>query len=62
MNCAEDLVQSLCYSLMETAGNDLKCVSKQIEKNCIKRLKSIVSGSFARITYSEALNILNQVT
>ncbi|URE47425.1 tRNA synthetases class II (D, K and N) [Musa troglodytarum] len=61
MNCAEDLVQSLCYSLLETAGNDLKCVSKQIEKNCIKRLKSIVSGSFARITYSEALNILNQV-
>ncbi|CAL9193031.1 unnamed protein product [Musa hybrid cultivar] len=61
MNCAEDLVQSLCYSLMETAGDDLKCASKQIEKNCIKRLKSIVSGSFARITYSEALNILNQV-
>ncbi|KAJ8499416.1 hypothetical protein OPV22_009968 [Ensete ventricosum] len=61
MNCAEDLVQSICYSLLETAGDDLKCVSKEIEKSCIKRLKSIVSGSFARITYSEAVNILNQV-
>ncbi|KAJ8490772.1 hypothetical protein OPV22_012493 [Ensete ventricosum] len=60
MNCAEDLLHSLCYSLLATAGSDLKFASKHIDRNCIKRLQSITSRAFDRITYSEALHILNQ--
>ncbi|CAL9768775.1 unnamed protein product [Musa acuminata subsp. burmannicoides] len=61
MNCAEDLLHSLCYSLLATAGNDLKFASKHIDSDCIKRLQSITSRPFDRITYSKALQILNQV-
>lgn len=62
MNCAEDLLHSLCYSLLATAGNDLKFASKHIDSDCIKRLQSITSRPFDRITYSKALDILNQVS
>ncbi|URE26074.1 tRNA synthetases class II (D, K and N) [Musa troglodytarum] len=61
MNCAEDLLRSLCYSLLATAGNDLKFAATNIDGDCIKRLQSITSRPFDRITYSNALHILNQV-
>ncbi|WOK94505.1 hypothetical protein Cni_G03209 [Canna indica] len=61
MNCAEDLLKFLCHSLLENSNEDVKYVLKKKDKQLTERLQSIVSSPFARITYSEALDVLNQV-
>lgn len=62
MNCAEDYLKFLCQSLVDTSGDDLNYVSKTKGKDYIERIQMIVSSSFARITYSQALELIDQVT
>ncbi|KAG1363413.1 Asparagine--tRNA ligase, cytoplasmic 1 [Cocos nucifera] len=61
MNCVEDLLKFICHSVLENCSDDIKFMSKSKDKDCINRLQSIGSSSFARITYAEALEVLNQV-
>lgn len=57
----EDCLKFLCHSILENCSDDIKFMSKHVDKDYIGRLKSIGSSSFARITYAEALEILKQV-
>ncbi|XP_010927596.2 asparagine--tRNA ligase, cytoplasmic 2-like [Elaeis guineensis] len=61
MNCVEDLLKFICHSVLENCSDDMTFMSKYKDKNCINRLQSIGSSSFARITYAEAVEVLNQV-
>ncbi|XP_073117324.1 asparagine--tRNA ligase, cytoplasmic 2 [Elaeis guineensis] len=61
INCVEDYLKFLCQSILENCSKDIKFLSKHMDKDCIDRLKSVGSSSFARITYAEALEILKQV-
>ncbi|XP_042459416.1 asparagine--tRNA ligase, cytoplasmic 2-like [Zingiber officinale] len=61
MNCAEDYLKFLCQSLVDTSGSDLKYVSKTKDKECTERIRALVSSSFERITYSQALEIVDKV-
>ncbi|KAG1330851.1 asparagine--tRNA ligase, cytoplasmic 2 [Cocos nucifera] len=61
INCVEDYLKFLCHSILENCSKDIKFMSKHMDKDCIDRLKSVGSSSFARITYAEALEILKQV-
>lgn len=61
MNCTEDLLKFICHTLLENSGDDLKYVPKQKSSHCAERLQSMASIPFARVTYSVALDILNQV-
>ena len=62
MNCAEDFLKFIIHSVLHDCSDDVKLILKRIDKNCIDRLQSIGSDPFARITYSEALEVLNKVT
>ncbi|XP_074563208.1 asparagine--tRNA ligase, cytoplasmic 2-like [Curcuma longa] len=61
MNCAEDYLKFLCQSLVDNSGDDLKYVSKTKDKEHTERIRALVSSSFARITYSQALEIVDEV-
>ncbi|XP_058093506.1 asparagine--tRNA ligase, cytoplasmic 2 [Magnolia sinica] len=62
MNCAEDYLKFLCQQILENCSDDLQLVSKRIDKASIDRLGSITSSSFERITYTKAVELLNEVT
>ncbi|XP_008800991.2 asparagine--tRNA ligase, cytoplasmic 2-like [Phoenix dactylifera] len=61
MNCVENFLKFICHSVLENCSDDIQYMSKHIDKDCIDRLQSIGSSSFARITYTNALEVLNQV-
>ncbi|KAK0588758.1 hypothetical protein LWI29_005077 [Acer saccharum] len=62
MNCAEDYFKFLCKWVVENCPQDMEFVSKQIDRSIIDRLKSIISTSSEKVTYTEAVGILEKVT
>ncbi|KAL6209025.1 hypothetical protein ACLB2K_019968 [Fragaria x ananassa] len=62
MNCADEFFKFLCKWVLENCPEDMKFVTERIDKNRVDRLQSVISSSFERISYAEALNVLNKVT
>lgn len=62
MNCAEEFLKFLCQSILDDCLDDLKFLSKKVDKSCITRLQSLVTSAFARISYTEALEHLEKAT
>jgi len=62
MNCAEAYVKFLCQWLLDNCYDDMEFMAKNFDKGVIDRLKMVASTPFVRITYSEAVDILKQVT
>ncbi|XP_073012902.1 asparagine--tRNA ligase, cytoplasmic 2 [Typha latifolia] len=62
MNCAEDCLKSLCLSIQKDCSDDIKFLSSRKHKRFIDRIKSVESHPFARISYTEALEVLKKVT
>eukprot|EP01018_Ginkgo_biloba_P038957 Gb_01987 [translate_table: standard] len=62
MNCAEDYVKFLCQWLLDNCLDDMKFMSNMFDKTAIDRLRLVASTSFARITYTEAVELLEKVT
>ncbi|XP_006850236.2 asparagine--tRNA ligase, cytoplasmic 1 isoform X3 [Amborella trichopoda] len=58
MNCAEDYVKFLCQWLIDNCLEDMKLMSKLIDKNIFDRLRLVASSSFERITYTKAVELL----
>ena len=61
MNCAEDCVKFLCKWLLENCADDMEFMSKTFDKTAIDRLHLVATSPFARITYTEAIKILEKV-
>ena len=61
MNCAEDYVKFLCQWLLDNCLDDMEFMSKMFDKTVIDRLRSVANTSFARITYTEAIQLLEKV-
>ena len=61
MNCAEDCVKFLCKWLLENCADDMEFMSKTFDKTAIDRLNLVATSPFARITYTEAIQILEKV-
>ncbi|KAH9770885.1 Asparagine--tRNA ligase cytoplasmic 2 [Citrus sinensis] len=62
MKCADDYFKFLCKWILEDCSKDLEFVSKRIDMTCIDRLQSVISSSFEKITYTEAVKALEKVT
>ncbi|KDP45258.1 hypothetical protein JCGZ_15123 [Jatropha curcas] len=62
MNCAEDYFKFLCKWVLENCSEDMKFISKRIDKNRINLLEAMSRCAYERITYMEAVNILKKVT
>ncbi|KAF3783947.1 Asparagine--tRNA ligase cytoplasmic 1 [Nymphaea thermarum] len=62
MNCAEDYVQFLCQWLLDNCLDDMQFMVKNYDKGAIDRLKLVASTPFERVSYTEAVELLKNVT
>ncbi|NGX46421.1 MAG: Asparagine--tRNA ligase [Chlamydiae bacterium] len=60
MDLAETYLQTLFKTVLEQCSEDLEFFDRFICKGVIARLKSVVENSFERITYTQAVEILEK--
>ena len=59
MDLAEDFVKYLISYALENCREDLEFLNSMIDKGLIERLKFVLENKFVRLTYTEAVEILN---
>ena len=60
MDTAEAMIKYIINYVMENAPEEMEFFSKFIDKGLIERLNNIVNSDFARITYTEAVDLLKK--
>ncbi|KAJ6742814.1 hypothetical protein OIU85_016860 [Salix viminalis] len=60
MNCAEAYVKYMCQWLLNKCFDDMELMAKLYDKGCIDRLRMVSSTPFERITYTEAVQLLEE--
>lgn len=60
MNLAEDFMKYLVKYALENCQDDLEFLNQMWDKELIERLKNITNNTFERITYTEAIKILEK--
>jgi len=60
MNLAENFLQYIINYCLKNNREDLEFLNKQYDDTLIERLENVVSNKFARITYTEAIDILKK--
>ena len=60
MDLAEEFVKHLVHDVMETCAADLELFGKFVDKDLIERLTFVVDRPFQRVTYTEAIEILQK--
>jgi asparaginyl-tRNA synthetase len=60
MNLAEDFLKYLLRYALENCLDDLKFLSEMYDKELIGRLEFVINNSFERITYTQAVEILQK--
>ena len=60
MDLAEDLMKYVINYALEKAGNEIEFFNKFVDKGLVERLKGIVNSTFKRISYTEAIEILEK--
>lgn len=62
MQIGEDYIKSVGKYLLDNCEQDIDNLGKFISKGLKERIKTIVSATFYRVKYSEAINILSKAT
>ncbi len=60
MELAEDLLKYIINYVLENAPEEIKFFNDFVDKGLIDRLKNIVENQFGKITYTEAIEILEK--
>ncbi|XP_061352640.1 asparagine--tRNA ligase, cytoplasmic 1-like [Gastrolobium bilobum] len=60
MNCAEAYVKFMCQWLLDNCLEDMEFMADKFDKGCIDRLKMVASTPFIRVSYTEAVEILEE--
>ena len=60
MELAEEMLKYMINYVMENAPEEMRFFNQFIDKGLIARLESIVNSSFERITYTDAVSILQK--
>uniref|UniRef100_A0A2N9IIP8 asparagine--tRNA ligase n=1 Tax=Fagus sylvatica TaxID=28930 RepID=A0A2N9IIP8_FAGSY len=60
MNCAEAYVRFLCQWLLDNCLDDMEFMADKFDKTCIDRLRMVSSTPFERISYTEAVELLEE--
>lgn len=60
MQCAEDYVRYCCSHLLTHCREDMEFINKMIDKGAIARLEQVVEKPFQRISYTQAIELLQQ--
>ena len=58
MNLAEDMLKSVIKRVMEVCPDELAMLNKFVDKGLIDRLIHVATSDFARVTYTDAVAIL----
>ncbi len=58
MDLAEDFLKSLIRYILDNCIDDLEFLQKMYDKELIDRLNFVLKGKFERLTYTEAIKIL----
>lgn len=58
MNLAEDFLKAIFSDVLNKCGGDMEFFHERIDKTLIERLEGIVEKQFERITYTEAVKVL----
>ncbi len=59
MDLAEDFLKYLVVYALENYFEDLQFLNNMYDKDLLSRLNSVINSDFVRITYTEAIDILN---
>ena len=57
---AESILKSVIKDVLEERGDDIAFFTERIDKTVISRLEGLVQSEFARMEYSEAIDILSR--
>lgn len=60
MELAEDFIKYLVQYALDHCMEDLQFLNDMIDKGLLERLRSVVGNSFQRVTYTEAVDILEK--
>lgn len=60
MDLEEDFIKYCVQWALDNCADDLEFLNKMIDKTLIERLKSVVKGSFERLTYTRGIEILEE--
>ena len=60
MDLAEDMVRFCVKYVMEKCAEDLELFNKYVEPGLLDKLNTIIEKGFARITYAEAIEIMQK--
>ena len=60
MNVAEGLLKFVINFILENCQQELAMLNKFVDKGLIERLQHVASSDFARVTYTEAIEILEK--
>ena len=59
-NLAEDMVRYIIKDVMENCEEEIKFFNRFVDKNLIERLTKVANKSFKKLTYTEAVEILQK--
>ncbi|CAH8343599.1 unnamed protein product [Eruca vesicaria subsp. sativa] len=62
MDCADEFFKFLCKYLLENRHEDMKFISKRVDKTVTTRLEATASSSVLRFSYTEAISLLQKAT
>ena len=60
MNLAEAMVKFVIRSVLKTCPQDIEFCSQFVDKGLLERLEQVASADFSRVTYTEAIEILEK--
>ena len=60
MEVAEAMVKYIIRTVMERCPDELEFFNKFVDKTLLERLRNVVENDFARVTYTEAIEILKK--
>ncbi len=60
MQLAEDMMKFIINYVLENAPEEMEFFNKFIDKDLLSRLKNVAESDFARVTYTEAIDILKE--
>ena len=61
MDCAEDMVKYVISYVMESCAEEINFLNQFIDNGLIERLNNVKNNEFKRLTYTEAIEILEKV-
>ena len=60
MDCAEAMIKFVISYVLEHCPQEMEFLNKFVDKGLIERLNQVVSNEFGRVTYTEAIEILEK--